>query len=179
MYVWIALLRGINVGGANVLNMRDLVALLESLGCVDPKTYIQSGNVVFRSAEQSSLVMENRISDAVAQEHGFQARVLVLGREELQQSADENPFPVAKSEPTSVHLFFLAKQPTQPDIGGLTSLKAQSESFVLGKRVFFLHAPDGIGRSKLAARAEKLIGVDATARNWRTVSKLVELASQF
>ena len=179
MNIWIALLRGINVGGANVLTMKDLVALLEGIGCASPKTYIQSGNVVFRSDEQSSSAMADRVSDAMAREHGFQPRVVVLSREELQQSADNNPFPEAESKPSTVHLFFLAEPPTNPDIDALTRLKTRSESFVLSDRVFYLHAPDGIGRSKLAAQAEKLIGVDATARNWRTVSKLLELASQF
>ena len=179
MNIWIALLRGINVGGANILAMKDLAALLEKIGCADPRTYIQSGNVVFRSDEQSSSAMADRISDAVAREYGFQPRVLVLSREDLQQAANKNPFPEAVSQPSTVHLFFLAALPAQPDIDALTSLKTESESFVLGDKVFFLNAPNGIGRSKLAARAEKLIGVDATARNWRTVSKLQELASQF
>ena len=179
MNIWIALLRGINVGGANLLNMRDLVALLDAIGCTNPKTYIQSGNVVFRSDEDCSSMMADRISDAVAQKQGFRPQVLVISREELQKAADQNPFPEAHPEPSTVHLFFLAGQPPQPDIDGLTRLKAQSESFLLGDKVFYLHAPAGIGRSRLAARAEKLIGVDATARNYRTVSKLLELASQF
>ena len=87
MSIWIALLRGINVGGANVIKMSDLVALLDGIGFIDAKTYVQSGNVVFRSDAQSAPAMERAISDAVAQEHGFRPRVLVLSREELQKAA--------------------------------------------------------------------------------------------
>ena len=125
MNIWIALLRGINVGGANILAMKDLAALLEKIGCANPRTYIQSGNVVFRSDEQSSSAMADRISDAVGLEYGFQPRVLVLSREELQEAANKNPFPEAASQPSTVHLFFLAALPAHPDIDGLRSLNAR------------------------------------------------------
>jgi uncharacterized protein (DUF1697 family) len=86
-----------------------------------------------------------------------------------------NPFPQAEERPSALHLFFLSEPSSNPDFELLNTLKAGSESFVLTEDVFYLHAPDGIGRSKLAARVERLLGVDVTARNWRTVSKVAEM----
>jgi uncharacterized protein (DUF1697 family) len=78
-----------------------------------------------------------------------------------------------------VHLFFLAKSPKKPDTRGLDALRTATERFELKDRVFYLHTPDGFGKSKLAARAERLLGVDATARNWRTVTALIEMAKSY
>ena len=175
---WIALFRGINVGGSNVLPMKDLVALLEGLGCTDVKTYIQSGNAVFGMDEVDGSALDERIGDAVMTAHGFRPRVIVLTSEQLQQAVAANPFPEAEAEPKSLHLFFLSRRPVSPDLEALYAIKADSESFVLAEDVFYLHAPDGIGRSKIAARAERLIGVDVTGRNWRTVTKVLEMAAQ-
>ena len=176
MRIWIALFRGINVGGKNILPMKGLVALLEGLGCTDVRTYIQSGNAVFSSRESGRLELEERIADAVSAAHGFRPRIILLSSEQLQQAVKANPFPEA--EPRSLHLFFLGRKPASPDLEGLNAVKADSESFVLTGEVLYLHAPDGIGRSRLVQRAERLIGVDATARNWRTVMKIQEMASQ-
>jgi len=101
----------------------------------------------------------------------------VLTAEELRNAAAANPFPSATNEPKSLHLYFLAETPQNPDVQALNQLKSDNESFKLIGKVFYLHAPDGIGRSKLAARAEKLLGVQATARNWNTVAKLLELTA--
>ncbi len=89
---------------------------------------------------------------------------------------ESNPFPEAEAEPKTLHLFFLASAPEAADIESLTEAKSPSERFHLTDHVFYLHAPDGIGRSKLAANAEKYLGVAITARNWRTVQKLREMA---
>lgn len=103
--------------------------------------------------------------------------MLVFGRQELGRAIASNPFPQATHNPSTLHLFFLLEPPQSPDIDSLNTLKADSESFVLTDEVFYLHAPDGIGRSKLAARVERLLGVDATARNWRSVTKVSGLAN--
>jgi uncharacterized protein (DUF1697 family) len=99
-----------------------------------------------------------------------------LSLDDLQKAIRENPFPEAVSEPKSLHFFFLEQPATMANSKALESAKAGTESYVLTDRVFYLHAPDGIGRSKLAATAERHLGVAATARNYRTVEKLMELA---
>lgn len=176
MKTWIALFRGINVGGNTLLPMKQLTALLEKAGCRDIKTYIQSGNVVFRSPMSDASRMASRIRAAVSADRGFEPRVLVLDRIELQTAMDANPFRDAIAEPKSLHLFFLAEAPKNPDIEALSGIKSKSEAFALKGRIFYLHTPEGFGTSKLAQRAERYLGVEATARNWRTVSAVFDLA---
>jgi uncharacterized protein (DUF1697 family) len=176
MPTWIALFRGINVGGRNRLPMKDLVRDLETLGLMDIRTYIQSGNVVFRSRDRSAATLEKKIADAIEKRHGFRPHIVILSVDQLRAAGESNPFPEAESEPKSLHLFFLASPPAAPDLEALKSVKAPSERFHLAGDVFYLHAPAGIGRSRLAASVEKRLGVPATARNWRTVRELIRLA---
>jgi len=176
--VYIGLVRGINVGGAHMLPMKDLTRLFEQLGCVDVKTYIQSGNVVFRTADADTGRLAKRVTAAVAKARGFEPLLLVLTRNELERAAAGNPFPEAVDNPQSVHLFFLAEPAKNADLKSLNALKSATERFVLKDRVLYLHTPDGLGSSKLAARAAGLLGVVATARNWRTVTTLLEMASK-
>lgn len=178
MKTYIALFRGINVGGKNTLLMKALAALLEKLGAHRVKTYIQSGNAVFQHQAESASRLSSSIRAAIKESHGFEPRVLLLDLVEMKQAIASNPFPEAESEPKTLHLYFLTSIPQNPDLKTLDSLKKANEQFKLIDNVFYLHAPDGIGRSKLAARAEKALGVAATARNWRTVSKIMALAQQ-
>ena len=175
MNTHIALLRGINVGGRNKLPMADLRDLLAEMGLNNVKTYIQSGNVVFQSERTDVAALAQEIGEAIEQRHGFAPRVLLLDAEAVRSAMAANPFPEAEAEPKTLHLYFLAEQPENPEVEMLDQLKTESERFQLGDQVFYLHAPDGIGRSKLAERAERTLGVAATARNWRTVSKVMEL----
>lgn len=172
MSAWIALFRGINVGGRNSLPMKDLVRELEALGLREVRTYIQSGNVVFESSKKVPATLGAQIAARIEKRHGFAPEVLILGAGELERAVRSNPFPKATADPKSLHLFFLASSPDSPDLDALTAVKSRSERFRLLGRVFYLHAPDGIGRSKLATKVEKALGVAATARNWRTVDKL-------
>ena len=176
MKTFIALFRGINVGGNAILPMRDLVETLEGLGLKSVKTYIQSGNAVFQSANSNVAELSRKITAAIETRHGLAPHVLLLGVQELQVAMDGNPFPQGEPEPKSLHLFFLDSIPDDPDLGMLESIKAKSEQFKLARRVFYLYAPDGLGRSKLAAKVEKALGVAATARNWRTVSEVAAIA---
>ena len=177
MKTYIVLFRGINVGGNHRLPMKELQAVLAQNGCENVRTYIQSGNVIVNSSTSDACQLEERLSAAVLKSHGFKPRVLVLTRTELERDAAGNPFPGADGNPKSVHLFFLDAVPKKPDFESLTALKTKTEAFALKGRVFYLHTPDGFGTSKLAARAEKLLGVEATARNWRTVTTLLGMVS--
>ncbi len=179
MNTYIALFRGINVGGSNILPMKELVALLQSLGCENVRTYIQSGNAVFRHAEHSPPRLSASIRAALRDSHGFAPDVLILTADRLERAVASNPFPDAETEPSKLHLFFLAAVPDNPDIDSLQKMRAGSERFVLKGDVAYLHAPDGIGRSRLAARLEKALGVSGTGRNWRSVCKILEMATQF
>lgn len=178
MGTYVALLRGINVGGRNTLPMKELRALLADLGCRDVKTYIQSGNVVFRSARKDAAKLSNGIAREIKSRRGFEPHVLVFAATDFAQAVDMNPFPDAASDPKSLHLGFLDTMPGSPDLEKLGSLKSESERCQLRGRVFYLHAPDGVARSKLAANAEKSLGVSMTDRNWRTVGRIMAMLEE-
>ena len=175
MTTWIALFRGINVGGNNILPMAELRRDLESLRLENVRTYIQSGNVVFDSAARSASSLAERIGRQTEERHGFRPHLLILEREHLQAAIKANPFPEAVSAPQTLHFFSLAEPATDPDLEALDDAKSATESYKLTDGVFYLHAPDGVGRSKLAASAERYLGVVTTARNYRTVEKLVSM----
>lgn len=178
MKTYIGLLRGINVGGNHKLPMRDLVKMLEELGLQQVKTYIQSGNVVCQSERTDRAALSAEITAAIGQSHGFAPAILLLTIDELQQAMQTNPFPEGEAEHKSLHLFFMDAVPVNPDLDALTALKAESERFALLDKVFYLHAPDGIGRSKLAEKFGRGWRVNITARNWRTVSQLMAMARE-
>ena len=176
MKTYVALFRGINVGGRNVLPMKVLVAVLEDIGARNIKTYIQSGNGVFVSPETDAPRLLHQIRNAIKTRCGFDPHILLLELEELERVIKKNPFPDAATDPKGLHAGFLATVPAKPNLIMLESLKSATERFHLIDKVFYLHAPDGIGRSKLAAQAEKFLGVPMTDRNWRTVCAIWEMA---
>ena len=178
MKTYVALFRGINVGGNNVLPMKTLVALLENIGSKNVKTYIQSGNAVFEHEEENASLLSSKIRTTIKKSHGFEPQLLLLELEDIERAVRSNPFPEAESEPKTLHLYFLASMPNNPDLGALESIKGDGERFALKDSVFYLHAPEGIGRSKLAANTEKVLGVAATGRNWRTVCKVMAIAKE-
>jgi uncharacterized protein (DUF1697 family) len=173
---YIALFRGINVGGTGILPMKDLVRILEGMGFAAVQTYIQSGNAVFRSAPIETDRTAREIRAAIREAQGFAPAVLLLEAAQLQEAAANNPFGAADGK--ALHLFFLESLPGKPDLAGLAAVKAETEQFELREKVFYLSAPDGIGRSVLAAVVEKSLGVPATARNWNTVSKLLSMVAE-
>jgi len=176
MKTYIALIRGINVGGEGTLPMKKLVALLENLDLQNVKTHLQSGNLVFQSKEKNASRLSSKISAEIKKSQGFEPQVLLLELEEMEKAAKSNPFPEAESEPKTLHLNFLASVPLKPDLKTLESLKRENERFVLKGNVFYLHAPNGVGRSKVATNAERLLGVVMTGRNWRTVCAIIAMA---
>ncbi|MCP5022555.1 MAG: DUF1697 domain-containing protein [bacterium] len=173
MVTYIAWLRGINVGGKNRLPMKGLVATLEGIGLQNVRTYIQSGNVAFEARKRSCVGLGEEVAAAVAEQHGLDVPVLVLTRGELEAALEANPYP--DGEGKAVHFSFLSTRPRQADLAALAAVATASESFELLGMVFYLHAPDGVGRSKLAANVERCLGVPATARNLNTVLRMVEL----
>ena len=116
------------------------------------------------------------MKEAINESHGFAPQVIVLELAELETAIKSNPFPASESEPKTLHLYFLASTPENPDLETLDRAKQDNEQFALKGMVFYLHAPDGISNSKIAGRIEKSIGVAATARNWLTVSKILAMA---
>lgn len=172
----VAFLRGINVGGRNRLPMKGLEAALRDLGAREVRTYLQSGNVVFEGPDLDPATLAERLADAVMADHGFRPRTLVLEAAGLERVVHANPYPQATAEPKSLHLFFPLEPPAEPDLTHLEGVRQPTERYALTGGVLYLHAPEGIGRSKLAGRVDQALGVETTARNWRTASKVLRLA---
>lgn len=174
---WIALLRGINVGGHNKLPMKDLRDTLEGAGFGAVQTYIQSGNIVCTSRRTSAAGVAEEIAAVIAAKFAFRPQVFVLDVDRFEAVVAANPFPDATGDPSKLHLFFLDARPADSGIETLRTLQGPQEVFEVVGDVLYLHAPDGIGRSKLAASIGRSLKVGVTARNWRTVDKLRQLAS--
>ena len=151
---------------------------LNSLKLKNVRTHIQSGNVVFDSTANTAPSLSKKIARRIEEQHGFCPHLLILNREDVLNAVESNPFPKAVSDPKTLHFFFLAEPASEPDMEALDGMKASTEQYKITRGVFYLHAPDGIGRSKLAANAEKHLGVVATARNYRTVDKILSMVTE-
>lgn len=178
MQTYIALFRAINVLGNNLLSMKELKVILANLGAEEVETYIQSGNVVMNHKEKDTKKLSNKIKTAIKKSHRFEPNVLLLKQKDVLKAYSSNPFSEGEEEPKTVHAFFCEAKPTKPDFAKMDEIKTGTERYELIDKIYYLHTPDGFGRSKLGARCEKLLGVPATARNWRTVKKLVKMISE-
>ncbi|MDF0601951.1 DUF1697 domain-containing protein [Psychromarinibacter sp. C21-152] len=169
--ITVALLRGINVGGRSSLPMGELRTMLGRLGAGPVATYIQSGNVAFRGA-----IPADAISDAIEAEKGFRPHVLCLSLDDYEAILAANPYrDAAAADGKAVHVVFL-DGPPQALSEEVLALATPSEAVAVADRAAYLLAPEGIGRSKLAARLERALGVPATARNWTSARKIADMA---
>ncbi|MEZ5779079.1 MAG: DUF1697 domain-containing protein [Paracoccaceae bacterium] len=176
MTTWIAFLRAVNVSGVNRLPMaefRDILGAMKPGGkALDGvKTYIQSGNVVFRS-DQGGSVLAQAIADAVLARFGFRPPVLMRTLAEIEAALAGNPF--AQEEGNKVHFFFMERDLPRATGDFLASVATPSERHAFRGKLLWLHLPDGIGRSKLAQRVGAL-PIEMTARNMRTVEAVAAL----
>jgi len=181
MPTYVALLRGINVGGRNKVAMADLRQLAESLGHADVATYIQSGNLVFTSPKADTGALAGTLEQEITQRLGVTSAVVVLSRSELAQAIADNPFP-DEPDPRRVHAVFRQDDRSPEAIQAVAALQQKSraagsadEAVIVG-RTLFLHTPEGFGRSDLAAQLFRSSTQAAgTARNWATVTKLMAM----
>jgi uncharacterized protein (DUF1697 family) len=167
----VALLRGVNVGGHRI-RMPDLIELFGAAGCEDVKTYVQSGNVVFRHNQRSDQALIDDLEKRMKAEYGFAVPVILRHQDEWQAVLDDNPYPV--DEPTKLHVVFLASKPPAKALDVVDRGAFEPEQFTLIGRHIYLHLPEGMGRAKLPPKLD-IKGVVGTARNWRSVTKLAEL----
>jgi uncharacterized protein (DUF1697 family) len=168
MAVYIALLRGINVGGTGILAMKDLTAMCGKLGFANARTYIQSGNVIFESGLKEDAV-RHELEKALYVKMGKKIHVMVRTPAEMRATLEANPFP--DKEPNRVTVAFLAGKPPLEQLRRLTG--PAGEQVRAGSREVYVYYPEGMGRSKLKL---PLGGAAATVRNINTVSKLMKLA---
>jgi uncharacterized protein (DUF1697 family) len=175
MPTYVALLRGINLGARNRVAMADLRAVVERAGGEDVRTYVQSGNVVFRSRSSAARLAAS-LEAGIRRPLGLDIAVLVKTKQQLAKLVERNPF--ASADPSTLHVTFLAKAPARDRARKLSEQSfAPDELHVAGREVY-LRCPNGYGRTKLSnAFLEQQLAVPATTRNWRTVTTLAELAA--
>ncbi len=179
MGTYAALLRGINLAGRNKISMAELKALLVSLGFEDVVTYVQSGNVVFRSRAGKADDVSATIERAIATELGVNAAVMLRTPAQLRKVAVGNPFVDDESDPTRLLVVFLDRSADRTAQAQLDPERSPPDRFAVRGREIYLHVPNGFGRSKLTVDYfERRLGRKGTARNWKTVTKLVALLDE-
>jgi len=174
---YVALLRGVNLGSRSRLAMADLRAVLEDLGATDVRTYLQSGNAVFRS-DRKGADLATGIAGGIRRSVGLDIAVMVRTEKQLRDLVAKNPFAGPKADPKTLHVTFLGAKPDAKRVRELRGGSFEPERFELVGRDVYLETPNGYGRAKLNnATLERRLGVAATTRNWRTATALAELAA--
>lgn len=176
--IYIALIRGINVGGKKKLRMEDLRSVCDSLGLADTRTVLQSGNVVFRTSRTDRKRLADDMEKGMREACGLEATVILRTAAELQQAIERNPFrSEAERDPAHLVIVFLEGKPSQAAAEALRESYSGPEKMHLIGHELFVYYSQGQGTSKLTnALIERRLGVVATARNWNTVRRLAELA---
>ena len=175
---YIALLRGINVGGRNKLPMSELSEMFSSAGCDAVKTYIQSGNVVFHAAAGVAEGLPQVVSRRIAKTFGYDLPVVLRSASEMAAVARGNPFLQRGEDEKALHVLFLADRPTASRVAALDARRSPPDEFQVRGREVFLFCPHGVADTRLTnAYFDSKLGTVSTGRNWRTVLKLIELSA--
>jgi uncharacterized protein (DUF1697 family) len=172
----VALLRGINVGGKSLLPMKDLAQIFIEAGCADVRTYIQSGNVIFRAAASVLEELPCRVTQRITEHFGYGTRVILRTTEQVGKTIRNNPFLKAGAPGNTLGVLFLEDLPTAERVRNLDPDRSPPDTFFVAGREIYLQFPNGMARSKLTnAYFDSKLATTSTARNWNTVLKLFEL----
>ncbi len=175
----IALLRGINVGGRNRLTMAALTDMFREAGASDVRTYIQSGNVVFKAASRVERSLARTVTAALAEQFELNVPVQLWSGDAWRAAVRDNPFVASGAEPKSLHVGFLADKPTAARVAKLDPDRSPGDSFRVINRAVYLHLPNGAARSKFTNRFfDDGLNTISTARNWRTTLKLLAMLDE-
>jgi uncharacterized protein (DUF1697 family) len=177
MAVLISMLRGVNVGGHNKIKMDALRALYESLKLRDARTYVQSGNVIFRTEERDLLALTKRVRNGIERRFGFRPDVIIRTPSELRDVIARNPFARRRGiDPSKLLVTFLASDPGPEARDRMLRIKTDPEELRIDGRELYIYFPNGMARPKLSwAVIEKTLKTSGTGRNWNTVTKLLEI----
>jgi uncharacterized protein (DUF1697 family) len=178
MPVVISLLRGVNVGGHNQIKMETLRALYVSLDLRDAQTYVQSGNVVFRTDERDLARLAKRIEDGIERKFGFRPDVILRTTKELRDVIAKNPFTARRDvEPNKLLVTFLAGEPGREAREKVLKMNTSPDELHVIGRELYIYFPEGIARPKVSWMAvTKMLKTTGTGRNWNTVRKLLDMA---
>lgn len=176
---WISLLRGINVGGHKKILMADLRTLYESLGFASVRSYIQSGNVVFRTEEDGAPALARTIEDAISDAFGFDVPVILRTAHEMGAVVRDNPFLPEGAEPSKLHVTFLSGDASPKAVADYATYRVGPDEVRLVGREAYLHCPEGLARTKLTPTfMDRAFGSACTTRNWRTVNTVLDMAKK-
>lgn len=174
------MLRGVNVGGHNKIKMDALRALYESLGLRDPQTYVQSGNVVFRTEERDLVRLTKRVQNGIERRFGFCPDVILRTSSELRDVVAKNPFATRRGiDPSKLLVIFLVRDPGPEARDKVLKINTHPEELRVNGRELFIYFPNGMARPKLSwAVIEKTLKTSGTGRNWNSVTKLLEIVER-
>jgi uncharacterized protein (DUF1697 family) len=175
------MLRGINVGGQKIVKMENLRCSFDVLGFRRVRTYVQSGNVIFEAPKTPPDNLTRLIGKKILGDFGFSVPLLLRTSGEMEKIVSDNPFLAERGiDRSRLHVsFFLSALPAEAGLRKLDALHALPDRFSVKAREVYLHCPNGYGRTKLSNNAlEKLLSVEATTRNWKTVIALVGMSSE-
>jgi uncharacterized protein (DUF1697 family) len=172
---YVALLRGVNVGGKNKLRMKELVDLFVEAGCMCVRSYIQSGNVLFEVSPSTAAKLSDEIAAQILKRFGFRTAVLLRSSEQLSEIISNNPFVKAGKAPETLHVMFLAGLPKASELKNLDPDRSPPDEFIVQGQEIYLILPNGAAKTRLTnAYFDSKLSTTSTSRNWRTVQKLFE-----
>jgi len=177
---FISMLRGINVSGQKKILMTDLKELYEKLGFSQVTTYIQSGNVIFKSNEKlPDTRLAKKIEKAIYEKYDFEVAVIIRSAEEIKKTISSNPFLKEKNCDTKrLYVTFLSEIPAKENVESIENIHFLPDKFIVSEKEIYLYVPKGYGETKISNNFfEQKLKVKATTRNWNTVNKLSDLAS--
>ena len=173
---YVALLRGINVGGKNMLPMTDLRDMFVASGCRGVRTYIQSGNVVFTTEPEGIAALPNVIATRIAERAGLRVPVILRSATQLGEVLQHNPFLAEGAEVETLHVYFLADLPDAANVAALDPDRSPPDAFAVHGQEVYLRLPNGMARTKLTnAYFDSKLATISTARNWRTITTIFEM----
>jgi uncharacterized protein (DUF1697 family) len=176
LQAYIALLRGINVGGKNMLPMKDLIQMFEAAKCDQVRAYIQSGNIIFQTTPKIASTLPEKISAQISKSFSYKIPVILRSVSEMEAIVAGNPFVKSGGVVDLLHVLFLAAAPEPANVAQLDGKRSPPDEFAVKDREVYLRLPNGAGRTKLTnAYFDSKLGVIGTQRNWRTVATLAAM----
>ena len=178
MPVYIALLRGINIGPHKRMKMEKLRASCEALGFAGVKTYIQSGNVIFKAPKLSPAALSKKLGECILKDFGFSSEIISRTREEMKAIIDGNPFMKERDiDPSKLHVVFLSQPASPTALKRLRDLTIAPDGVSYSDKEIYFYFPNGVSGSSLWKHSlDRVLSVSGTMRNWNTVNKLYEMA---
>jgi len=180
MTIYVAMLRGINVSGQKTIKMENLRVSFEALGFRRVRSYVQSGNLIFEATRTSSDNLSKNVGEKILSDFGFSVPLVLRTSDEMKKIVGDNPFVKEEGiDRSKLHVTFLSAFPNKAALGKLDALNVLPDQFRVKGREIYLYCPNGYGRTKLSNVAfEKLLSLEATTRNWKTINTLAEMSSE-